>query len=72
MTITIANLGPLAVASLNVVGAAVKIRLAGGSSLTEQEMKRASGASYHLWSAKGAEIKALVDEMEAAEASLSR
>jgi hypothetical protein len=65
MKITLQNAGPVLFADLNVVGAAVKIILAGGHKLTEPEMKRASGASYHLWKSKGDAITALVVNFEA-------
>ena len=65
MNLTIQNAGPVLAADLNVLGAAVKIILAGGSSLNETEMKRASGASYHLWKSKGETITSLVQHLEA-------
>ncbi len=65
MNLSIENAGPVFAADLNVLGAAVKILLAGGSDLSDVEMKRASGASYHLWQAKGDVIRALVEDMEA-------
>jgi hypothetical protein len=65
MNLTIQNAGPVLAADLNVLGAAVKIILAGGSELSEAEMKRASGASYHLWKSKGDAIRALVESLEA-------
>lgn len=64
MKLAIQNTGPALAADLNVLGAAVKILLAGGSRLTEPEMKRASNASYHLWSAKGDAIRDLVAKLE--------
>lgn len=68
MNLTIQNAGPVLAADLNVLGAAVKIILAGGSSLNETEMKRASGASYHLWKSKGEAITELVRALEPQEA----
>lgn len=65
MNLNIHNAGPVLSADLNVLGAAVKIILAGGSELSEAEMKRASGASYHLWKSKGEAIRALVENLEA-------
>ena len=65
MSLNIHNAGPVMAADLNVLGAAVKIMLAGGSRLSETEKKRASGASYHLWKMKGAAICALVENLEA-------
>lgn len=65
MNLKIQNAGPVMTADLNVLGAAVKIILAGGSSLNETEMKRASGASYHIWKSKGDAIRALVENLEA-------
>ena len=65
MNLSIHNAGPVLSADLNVLGAAVKIILAGGSELSEAEMKRASGASYHLWKSKGDAIRALVENLEA-------
>lgn len=64
MSLHIHNAGPVMAADLNVLGAAVKIILAGGSCLTEMEMKRASGASYHLWKSKGDVISELVRALE--------
>lgn len=65
MKLNMHNAGPVLSADLNVLGAAVKIILAGGSELSEAEMKRASGASYHLWKSKGDAIRALVENLEA-------
>lgn len=65
MRLLIHNAGPVMAADLNVLGAAVKIILAGGSELSEVEMKRASGASYHLWKSKGDAIRALVESLGA-------
>lgn len=65
MNLNIHNAGPVLSADLNVLGAAVKIILAGGSELSEAEMKRASGASYHLWKSKGDAIRSLVENLEA-------
>jgi len=68
MNLNITNAGPMISADLNVLGAAVKIILAGGSGLSETEMKRASGASYHLWKSKGDAIVDLVRALEPKEA----
>lgn len=68
MNLNIQNAGPVMTADLNVLGAAVKIILAGGSRLNETEMKRASGASYHLWKSKGDAISELVRALEPQEA----
>jgi len=68
MNLNITNAGPVMAADLNVLGAAVKIILAGGSGLSETEMKRASGASYHLWKSKGDAIVDLVRALEPKEA----
>ena len=65
MSLHIHNAGPVMAADLNVLGAAVKIILAGGPELSEAEMKRASGASYPLWKSKGDAIRALVENLEA-------
>jgi hypothetical protein len=65
MSLSIQNSGAIMTADLNVLGAAVKIIWAGGSQLTDNEMKRASGASYHLWKSKGDVIRALVENLEA-------
>lgn len=65
MNLTTLNAGPVMASDLNVLGAAIKILLAGGSALSEAEMKRASGASYHLWNAKGDAIRSLVESLEA-------
>lgn len=64
MNLNIHNAGPVMTADLNVLGAAVKIILAGGSELSEAEMKRASGASYYLWKSKGDAITGLVRALE--------
>jgi len=58
------NPGAIMMAELNVLGAAVKIILAGGAGLTEDQAKRASGASYHLWKAKSDTINSLVSDLE--------
>lgn len=58
--VKIDNTGPVMAADLNTLGAAVKILAAGGPDLSESEMKRACGASYHLWQKKGAAIRELV------------
>lgn len=63
MNLNITNAGPMISADLNVLGAAIKIILAGGSELSEAEMKRASGASYHLWKSKGGAIRDLVQAL---------
>ena len=60
----IQNVAPVLAADLNVLGAAVKIILAGGSCLSEVQMKRASGSSYYLWKSKGDAIRTLVVELE--------
>lgn len=65
MNLSINNPAPFLAADLNVIGAAVKIAFAGGSNLSEDEMKRASGASYHLWKSKGSAIRELVRSIEA-------
>ncbi len=61
--LTIPNTGPIIAAELNVLGAAVKILAAGGPDLNENEMKRACGASYHLWKSKGVAIRELVQAL---------
>ena len=68
MSLHIHNAGAVMAADLNVLGAAVKIILAGGSGLSETGMKRASGASYHLWKSKGDAIVDLVRALEPKEA----
>lgn len=68
MSLHIYNAGPVMASDLNVLGAAVKILVAGGSTLSEPEMKRASGASYHLWRSKGEAIRSLVESLETAPA----
>ena len=65
MKLEIHNPGPVMTADLNVLGAAFKILVAGGSLLSEAEKKRAAGASYYLWKSKGDVIKALVKNLEA-------
>ena len=65
MSLHIHNAATLMAVDLNVLGAAVKIALAGGSALSEQQMRRASGASWHLWNAKGDAICHLVRILEA-------
>lgn len=69
MNFEIHNCNRLLGAELHVAGAAVKILIAGGSSLSEDEMRRASGATYYLWKEKGAQIRSLVDELEAVQPS---
>lgn len=54
---------------LNVTGAAIRILIAGGPALSDAEMKRASGCSYHLWKTKGAEIRDLVERIATQEAA---
>lgn len=68
MIIEIKNAGPVITADLNVLGAAIKIIVAGGSALSEGEMKRASGASYYLWNTKGDVIADMVRMLEPLEA----
>jgi len=68
MILSIKNASPVMKADLIVLGAAVKILLAGGSDISGAEMKRASGSSYYLWKTKGEEITALVRDLEAAQA----
>lgn len=58
--------GPILMADLNVLGAAVRIIMAGGSDLSETEMKRVSGATHYLWQAKGGSIVELVRALETA------
>lgn len=67
MKVDIENMGSAMAADLNVLGAAVKVLLVGGSSLNEAQMKRACGASYHLWKSKGGAIVELVRDMENAD-----
>jgi hypothetical protein len=66
MRLTINNAAAVMKADLHVLGAAVKIIVAGGSGLSEAEMKRASATSYHLWKTKGEAITDLVKDLEAA------
>lgn len=68
MSVSMQNVGAVMAADLNVLGAAIKILLAGGSALSEAELRRASGASYYLWASKGDAILALVRTLEPREA----
>jgi hypothetical protein len=65
MQVTIEHAAPLIAADLNVAGAAVKVLIAGGSALNEQQARKASGASAYLWREKGGAIMSLVSEIEA-------
>lgn len=67
MILEIQNARPALTADLQVVGAAVRILVAGGSTLSEKEARRASGASPYLWRTRGRQILSLVQEMEAAD-----
>lgn len=68
MSVSMQNVGAVMAADLNVLGAAIKILLAGGSALSAAELRRASGASYYLWASKGDAILALVRALEPREA----
>jgi hypothetical protein len=64
--IIINNVGPALAADLSILGAAVKILLAGGSDLSSDQMQRVCGASRYLWQMRGPEIAALVLDLESA------
>lgn len=63
--IRLSNTSAILSQDLNVIGAALRIIVAGGDKLDERGMKRASGASRYLWENKSREILALVQSLSA-------
>lgn len=63
--LTISNTLPVLSADPTTLGAAIKIMIAGGSSLDKDGMRQASGTSPHVWTRKRDGIVALVRALEA-------
>lgn len=65
MSLELQNTVPALSASHDVLGAAIKILIAGGSEIGEKGMRQASAASPHMWTRKRKEIVELVKALEA-------
>jgi len=64
MNLTLHNAQPALAADHQVLGAAIKILIAGGGALGDEGMRRASGVSAFVWTRKGDDILALVAALE--------
>lgn len=65
MKLTLNNAQPALAADHAALGAAIKIIVAGGSDLSPEAQKRASGLTDYNWTRKGNEVLRLVDLMDA-------
>ncbi len=64
MNLTINNVVPMFSADPTALGAAIKIIVAGGSTLDDDAQRRASGCSPHVWTRKREETIRLVLDFE--------
>lgn len=67
MSIEIKNPGAALAAETHILGAAIKVMVAGGSKLSSEETRRTGAISYYLWHNRRQDIEDLVRKLETAE-----